>query len=150
MDSTFIIGSGIIGVATAYYLSDHQPPSSIHLVEPCPELFASASGFAGGFLAKDWFEPETASLGDLSFSQHRKLAEENDGRTRWGYSASTSFSHTPKPVVTGKKPGNGALEAGQSRARDVDAVVTEDDGPRWLRREPGDDATVLSKNTAQM
>lgn len=136
MDSTFILGSGIIGIATAYYLSDHQPPSSIHVVEPCPELFASASGFAGGFLAKDWFAPESASLGELSFEQHRKLADENDGRARWGYSASSSFSHTPKTGTTGAKLGHGDLKA--------------DDGPRWLRREQGDDAQLLSDETAQV
>lgn len=52
---TIIIGSGIIGCATAYYLSasGDTDPASIHLVEASPELFASASGKAAGFLAAD-------------------------------------------------------------------------------------------------
>jgi len=55
MPSTIIIGSGIIGCSTAYYLSEAklQDAHSIHLIEASPELFASASGKAGGFLAAD-------------------------------------------------------------------------------------------------
>lgn len=62
--STVILGAGIIGVATAYYLSlaegnqagEESGSSSkhrIHLVENADEFFASASGKAGGFLAED-------------------------------------------------------------------------------------------------
>lgn len=53
--STVIVGTGIIGCATAYYLSlsGHTKPDTIHLVEASEELFASASGKAGGFLAAD-------------------------------------------------------------------------------------------------
>lgn len=54
-NNTIILGAGIIGTATAYYLSlsPDTPAQSIHLVETTPELFSSASGYAGGFLAKD-------------------------------------------------------------------------------------------------
>lgn len=54
-DDTIIIGAGIIGCATAYYLAESNAidPSHIHLVENSPELFASASGKAAGFLASD-------------------------------------------------------------------------------------------------
>lgn len=53
--STVIIGAGIIGCATAYYLanSGYTKPQTIHLVESSPELFASASGKAAGFCAPD-------------------------------------------------------------------------------------------------
>jgi glycine/D-amino acid oxidase-like deaminating enzyme len=53
--STVIVGAGIIGCATAYYLSrtGNTKPDTIHLVEASPELFASASGRAAGFLASD-------------------------------------------------------------------------------------------------
>ena len=55
MPSTVIIGAGIIGCSTAYYLSENATGSdnAIHLVENSPELFASASGKSGGFLAAD-------------------------------------------------------------------------------------------------
>lgn len=54
-ESTIIIGAGIIGCATAYYLSHsgNTEAGSIHLIEASPELFASASGKSGGFLASD-------------------------------------------------------------------------------------------------
>jgi len=93
---TVILGSGIIGLSTAYYLSrltsSNNKKSDIHLVDPCPELFASASGKAAGFLAKDWFAPAVTPLGELSFELHRQLAEEHNGRERWGWSESLSWS----------------------------------------------------------
>ncbi|KAI1092930.1 FAD dependent oxidoreductase [Rostrohypoxylon terebratum] len=121
MATTVILGAGIIGTSTAYYLSKHQPGSSIHLVEPSPELFASASGFAGGFLAKDWFSPASAALGALSFAEHRKLAEKEDGRSKWGYASSTSVSLTPK---TGEKRVDVWFRVGASRAEAANGAVT--------------------------
>jgi glycine/D-amino acid oxidase-like deaminating enzyme len=55
MSNTVILGSGIIGVSTAYYLSQssNTPPDSIHLVDPIAEFFHCASGFAGEYLASD-------------------------------------------------------------------------------------------------
>lgn len=90
---TVIIGAGIIGCATAYYLSRNQTlnsPKTIHLVESSPELFASASGKSGGFLAGDWFESASSSLGKLSFRLHKELADEYDGFGNWGYNRSTA------------------------------------------------------------
>jgi glycine/D-amino acid oxidase-like deaminating enzyme len=53
--TTVILGSGIIGLSTAYYLSESgiTDPKSICLVDASPELFRCASGLAGGFLAAD-------------------------------------------------------------------------------------------------
>ena len=52
---TVIVGAGIVGLSTAYYLSrsGKTRPESIHLVDASAELFHCASGFAGGFLAAD-------------------------------------------------------------------------------------------------
>lgn len=91
-----MLGAGIIGLSTAYYLARLSKESgvehAIHIVEPCPQLFSSASGKAGGFLAKDWFNPTMAPLGELSFRLHQELAEQNNGRAKWGYSPSISYS----------------------------------------------------------
>ncbi len=102
MPTTVILGTGIIGLSTAYYLSHHladnhenTTPTTghhIHLVEPSPELFASASGKAAGFLAKDWFAPAVAPLGEFSFDLHRDLAKEHGGGDKWGWSESVSYS----------------------------------------------------------
>lgn len=53
--STVIVGAGIVGCATAYYLasSGNTKPDNIHLVEASPEFFTSASGRAAGFVAPD-------------------------------------------------------------------------------------------------
>lgn len=53
--NTVIIGAGIIGLTTAYYLSQsgNTKPESIHVVDTSAELFHCASGFAAGFLAKN-------------------------------------------------------------------------------------------------
>lgn len=53
--NTVILGAGIVGLSTAYFLSQtgNTAPSSIHLVDSSPQLFQCASGLAGGFLARD-------------------------------------------------------------------------------------------------
>jgi len=79
---TSILGTGMIGLSTAYFLSASPttPPSSIRLIEPSSILFASASGFAGGYLASDWVASECEELGKLSFRLHRELAEKEGGK----------------------------------------------------------------------
>ena len=67
-----IAGGGVIGAATAYYLSQR----GIHpvVIEACTPA-CSASGKAGGFLALDWCD--SSALGPLarkSFALHAELA----------------------------------------------------------------------------
>lgn len=80
-----IIGGGIIGSTTAYYLTHHPKydPNlhSIHLIEGT-KIAAGASGKAGGLLAL-WAYP--SCLVPLSFKLHAELAEEHSGAERWGY-----------------------------------------------------------------
>ena len=146
MATTVILGSGIIGLSTAFYLSRHQPGSSIHLVDSSPELFASASGYAGGFVAKNWFQPSVTSVGKLSFEEHRKLAEKEGGREKWGYSESVTLSlESWRQRPAGKTTEDWLLEDA-SRAEPVRG--SEDEGesgemPRWLRRVDGDIINVL-------
>ncbi|KAE9365339.1 FAD dependent oxidoreductase [Stipitochalara longipes BDJ] len=139
---TAILGTGIIGLSTAYYLSlsTFTPPSSIHLIDPSSVLFASASGFAGGFLAEDWFTASLEDLGKLSFRLHRELAESNGGKEKWGYLSSRGVSYSTG--VKGKKGerGEDCLRQGNSRGDvvDVNEVFGEGDAPAWLRRAEGD------------
>ncbi|KAK3905028.1 FAD dependent oxidoreductase [Staphylotrichum tortipilum] len=152
---TVILGAGIIGVSTAYYLSKHQEPSSIHLVEPSLEMFSSASGYAGGFLAKDWFAPSVSALGALSFEEHRRLAEEHGGRERWGYSPATCISYAASAERRGaQERGDDWLRHGTSRADaapvGIDALAGKT--PSWLRRREGDHVELISDegSTAQV
>ena len=150
MSSTVILGTGIIGVSAAYYLSKHQPGSTIHLVESAPELFSSASGHAGGFLARDWFQPTVAALGALSFEEHRRLAKEHGGRDKWAYSPSTSIGYSAVAADKGvKKRGDDWLRAGTSRANAAPASGSKKGTlPGWLKRVPGDDIEVISEEGA--
>ncbi|KAK2747090.1 hypothetical protein FQN57_002345 [Myotisia sp. PD_48] len=80
-----IIGGGIIGCSTAYYLTRHPlyDPSkhSITILE-ASQIAGGASGKAGGLLAL-WAFPKC--LVPLSFRLHAELAKEHDGEERWGY-----------------------------------------------------------------
>ncbi|KAG9642217.1 FAD dependent oxidoreductase, partial [Aureobasidium melanogenum] len=145
-ESTVILGAGIIGVSTAYYLSQSKPGSSIHLVDSSPELFASASGKAGGFLAADWFGPASAPLGLHSFKLHKQLADEHDGAQKWGYSRSTGASFAEGEDPTGEEAREGEwLESGRSRAEVAGAhEFVEGEGPAWLTRRKGDGYDVVS------
>jgi glycine/D-amino acid oxidase-like deaminating enzyme len=140
MASTVIVGGGIIGIATAYYLSEHQPGSTIHLVDSSAQLFASASGYAGGFLARDWFHKDLASLGALSFDEHEKLAEQYDGRDKWLYAKSVTVNYElprRKPKSFG---GKDWLSEGGSRADLIEerGEVKDRNSPPWLKRVKGD------------
>jgi glycine/D-amino acid oxidase-like deaminating enzyme len=155
MATTVVLGAGIIGLSTAYYLSDHQPPSTIHLVESDEELFSSASGYAGGFLARDWFSAEVSALGVLSYELHRKLAESKNGRTRWGYSASTSLGYVVnQEAQSSRTRGDDWLREGTSRAGVAPVIVDNTAGkiPAWLRRVAGDEVELISDedSTAQL
>ncbi|EKM57135.1 uncharacterized protein PHACADRAFT_142338 [Phanerochaete carnosa HHB-10118-sp] len=82
-----IIGGGIIGCTTAYYLSSHplfnSNISKITLLEASRDGAAQgASGKAGGLVAK-WAYP--SELVDVSFSEHARLAEKHCGISRWGW-----------------------------------------------------------------
>ena len=150
---TVIIGAGIIGVSTAYYLSqpDLSPKESVHLIEASLEPFASASGFAGGFLAADWFATPLSKLGQLSFDLHKQLAVQHNGHERWGYSQSTSTSLTETSLSS-----NGGSEAdwlteGVSRA--IAAESTDPPRghvPKWLHSKGRLDVLSDGDSTAQM
>lgn len=145
MAHTVILGSGVIGLSTAFYLRQHQPGATIHLVDSAQELFSSASGYAGGFLAKDWFRPDLVALAELSFEEHKKLAEEENGRERWAYAKSVTVSYEPNGPLLGGKRGEDWLLEGTSRAELVEARREHRDGevPEWLRRVEGDSVNVI-------
>ena len=174
---TVIVGSGIIGISTAYYLSlltskeenpveisdrdiqDTQREHHIHLVDPAPVLFKHvASGKAGGFLARNWFSSSVAELGALSFDLHKKLAEEFDGSKGWGWSQSTVIN---LDIAGNPKKGNKrGLWEGWDWIRSGDSGVAaaasaedeEEPGeyPPWLNNFAGAQPLSDRKSTAQL
>jgi glycine/D-amino acid oxidase-like deaminating enzyme len=150
--ATVIIGAGIVGCSTAFYLTrspSATDPSTVHLVESSPELFASASGYGAGFLARDWFSDSVAPLGTLSFDLHKELAAKHNGAEKWGYSRSTGTSLVQ---VKGKR-GDEWLREGTSRAATAGShEFSQGHGPAWLTRSKIGKVEVISQDdsTAQV
>jgi len=82
-----IVGGGIIGSTSAYFLSRHPSydPSKhkITLLE-ASKIAGGASGKAGGLLAL-WAYP--SSIVPLSYRLHKELSDLHGGEERWGYRA---------------------------------------------------------------
>ncbi|CAD1808953.1 FAD dependent oxidoreductase family protein [Candida parapsilosis] len=105
-----IVGAGIIGVCTAYFVVKHPKfdPAKYHitLIES-KRVAGGASGKAGGLLAL-WAFPE--QIVSLSFNLHQSLANEYNGAEEWGYRRLTTVS----------------LEGDISRVKDFDDEEKED------------------------
>ncbi|KAI0320365.1 FAD dependent oxidoreductase [Amylostereum chailletii] len=151
-DNIVILGAGIIGLSTAYYLDRLSPTStSITVLDASPSLFASASGRAAGFLARDWYTSATSALGALSFDLHRSLAAEHDGAHAWGYSSSIAYSLSEMTAKEGDARGEDWLFDNTSRA-----MMGREEGqanlPAWLAGGKEKNAEVIStsETTAQV
>lgn len=87
-----IVGAGIIGVCTAYYLTRHPAFSKethhITVIES-KRVAGGASGKAGGLLAM-WAFPQ--QIVPLSFQLHQELSDEFGGETKWDYRRLTTVS----------------------------------------------------------
>jgi glycine/D-amino acid oxidase-like deaminating enzyme len=138
-----IIGGGIIGCTTAYYLTRHTAfGSNVHItvLETSAQGAAQgASGKAGGLVAK-WAYPK--ELVGVSFPEHVRLAAEHNGAERWGW----------RKVDVGSWAGRGdtdrvASSVGKGRKRkSLEKTVGLDDSSkrkskglpddlRWVREE---------------
>jgi glycine/D-amino acid oxidase-like deaminating enzyme len=157
-ESIVILGAGIIGLSTAYYLStSSHAPISIYVLDNSPVLFQCASGRAAGFIAKDWFSPLLTELGELSFRLHKELAEEFDGRRRWGYSESVglSLAETTDGEIDGLQQGSRGedwLFEGQSRqimAEESFLSGGKSRWPEWLNM-PNGNILSNTNTTAQV
>lgn len=87
-----IVGAGIIGLCTAYYLVKHPKfdPEKYHIsIVESKRIAGGASGKAGGLLAL-WAFPQ--QLVPLSFQLHQELADLYDGETEWDYRRLTTVS----------------------------------------------------------
>ncbi|TFK53005.1 FAD dependent oxidoreductase [Heliocybe sulcata] len=114
-----IIGGGIIGCSTAYYLSHHPSYSPattrITLLEASVKGAAQgASGKAGGLVAK-WAYPR--DLVDVSFEEHQRLAETYGGTERWGwrYTGCGSWEGRGEMLGEADETGSGVGKGGERR-----------------------------------
>ncbi|EJT77540.1 FAD-dependent oxidoreductase [Gaeumannomyces tritici R3-111a-1] len=163
MDTTprniVIVGGGVMGCTTAYYLTRHPKYNreihTITIVEAAG-IASSASGKAGGLLGL-WAYPEETV--PLSYRLHRELADEHDGSVRWGYRRLQGCGtirvnlQDPQGAVDGSLPpdedGGGsakgrAAKKSKKRKRDTASSSTR---PRPDTTEPPSEATSRSPTT---
>ena len=104
-----IVGGGIVGCSTAYYLCEKRKwiveemkkkteQDEIVVIDSVG-IAGAASGRAGGFLARDWHEGATAKLAKRSFDLHKELAE-RFGASKIGYRSVCALQPTC-PAVGG-------------------------------------------------
>ncbi|KAI0550867.1 FAD dependent oxidoreductase [Xylaria curta] len=138
-----IIGGGIIGTTTAYYLTRH--PSFNPLIHhitllEATSIAAGASGKAGGLLGL-WAYP--MCIVPLSYRLHAELAAEHDGATKWGYRllecgqiAATVKGKGSKAKAKSKRRKSMASKAKQANQRESVLVPQQEqqknDAPRQL------------------
>lgn len=81
-----IVGGGIIGLCTAYYLLTSPSPPRVTLVENT-HIGAAASSKAAGFVAgnKGWHAPANVDLARLSFEAFTELAKTLNGAESFGW-----------------------------------------------------------------
>ncbi|KAJ5113059.1 hypothetical protein N7456_001593 [Penicillium angulare] len=104
-DTTVILGAGVIGLSTAYYLALALKENStaslpcqpkIVVVEPSHDICPGASGGATGGLGDFGFSDAVSRLGELSYSLHKDLALAYQDRKNWGFRDQNIFRVTPK------------------------------------------------------
>ncbi|KAF8909660.1 FAD dependent oxidoreductase [Gymnopilus junonius] len=161
-----IIGGGIIGCTTAYYLTHHLSASTakITLIEASLNGPAQgASGKAGGLVAR-WAYPK--EIVDVSFEEHVKLAAEHNGKDRWGwrYVKCGSWQGRGEELVPPEQQGvkgNKSLEkelglpGGQKPTRQSRRPKNSEGLPDdllWVKEDLTDSYTAMAKdgNTAQV
>lgn len=103
-----IVGAGIIGVCTAYYLVRHPEydPEKFHItVIESKRVAGGASGKAGGLLAL-WAFPQ--QLVPLSFELHQELSDMYNGTQEWGYRRLTTVQLEGDLTLDEAANGNGS------------------------------------------
>ncbi|KAF9891310.1 hypothetical protein FE257_004165 [Aspergillus nanangensis] len=118
-----IIGGGIIGCCSAYYLTRHPSfDASRHSVTilEASEIAGGASGKAGGLLAQ-WAYP--SNIVPLSYKLHAELAKEHNGKDKWGYREVGCGQLIAKGRTLGEKKEGGTGDSSVSlQKRSADAM----------------------------
>jgi glycine/D-amino acid oxidase-like deaminating enzyme len=127
-----IVGAGIIGVCTAYYLTKHPDfdPKTHHItIIESKRVAGGASGKAGGLLAL-WAFPQ--QIVPLSFNLHQELSDEYNGEQEWGYRRLTTVS----------------LEGNISRLLDNDDDEDDDEDDENEKEKEVDDGSSVESNSS--
>ena len=76
--TTIIVGGGVTGLGTAYWLSrmSKTQQQQVIVLEARNQCFQGASGHNSGLLSRHWFSGSLRQLADHSFAIYRDLARE--------------------------------------------------------------------------
>ncbi|GFZ46516.1 hypothetical protein JCM24511_04763 [Saitozyma sp. JCM 24511] len=88
-----IVGGGIVGITTAYYLLSNPNfphPTQVTLIEPV-DVAHAASGRAMGMIGRDWQESSTRQLAQLSWQCYEELAAKFGGCEAWDWMESEAL-----------------------------------------------------------
>lgn len=138
-ENIVIVGGGIIGCTTAYYLTRHPQYDasrySITVLEAA-RIANGASSKAGGLVAS-WASPD--NMAALSFDLHSDLADEHNGADLWGYRRVRCGQLTAQGQVPEhpRRPDPAAVAAAAEEGVDgqVDATATAKGEDHWNQTE---------------
>jgi len=86
-EEVVIIGSGIVGLCTAYYTLSLSSSTRVTILESSTQIAGGASSYAGGFIAggPSWHNPPSQDLARLSWDCHCELAKVLKGEENFGW-----------------------------------------------------------------
>ncbi|KAL2848937.1 hypothetical protein BJY01DRAFT_246163, partial [Aspergillus pseudoustus] len=145
--STVILGAGVIGLSTAYYLAlalnrtsssstTSTPKPPIVVIEPSCDVCPAASGEATGGLGDFGFTDQTSPLGALSYSLHKALAAAYADTKDYGFSDLAIYRLSPEGFGGQYSPPDSWGPAAPVRKSRADL-------PDWVRRQQPDDDWVV-------
>ncbi|TRM66895.1 FAD dependent oxidoreductase [Schizophyllum amplum] len=126
-----IVGGGIVGCSTAYYIANHpsftKGTDKITVLEASKHGIAQgASGKAGGLVAR-WAYPK--ELVNVSFEEHVRLAEEHNGKDRWGWRFVNCGSWEGRGDVCAVDSGTGVGQGGKRKSLEKTLGLNPQDAP---------------------
>jgi glycine/D-amino acid oxidase-like deaminating enzyme len=75
--ATVIVGSGIIGTSTAFWLKENCPQKRVIIVEARPDAFSRASHYNSGILSYHWLPKELQAFGKYTYDVYLRLFKSN-------------------------------------------------------------------------
>ncbi|KAM0787781.1 hypothetical protein ACM66B_003836 [Microbotryomycetes sp. NB124-2] len=131
-----VLGGGIIGLCTAYYLlksTSLSSSSTVTLIETSRSktIANGSSSKAGGFIARDWHKSASTSLAKLSWKCHEMMSRELDGTRTYGW-------QTVKAI--GLRVG-GDKDQDRSKYRLLPGQARQENGFGWLSDGEKEDLT---------
>lgn len=96
-NATAIVGGGVIGLCTAYYLAKESRCTThrVIVVEAADDVFANSSGTNTGILSENEFQDDLVPLGRYSYNEWERLGSNEGFRRACGYREHVNFKLSP-------------------------------------------------------